>query len=113
MRRARLRVVGSFLRDRFASRPIVAQQIKPADLRRFMFARQRVLSAGALKPIADGLRGYIQFRATLGDPVQHLAFAVPTVANRRLSTLPRVLSEADIQRLLRSFDQSAPSGKRA
>ena len=78
-----------------------------------MFARQRVLSAGALKPIADGLRGYIQFRATLGDPVQHLAFAVPRVANWRLSTLPRVLSEADILRLLRSFDQSAPSGKRA
>jgi integrase len=45
--------------------------------------------------------------------LQHLAFAVPTVANRRLSTLPPVLSEADIQRQLRSFDHSAPSGKRA
>jgi integrase/recombinase XerD len=111
-RRQRLRVVGPFLRDRFGSRPIIAQQIKPADLRRFMFARQRVLSAGALKPIADGLRGYIRFRATLGDAVQHLAFAVPTAAKRRLSTLPPVLSEADILRLLRSIDQSAPSGKR-
>ena len=112
-RRQRLRFVGRFLRDHFGSRPIIAPQIKPADLRRFLFARQRVLSAGALKRIAAALRGYIQFRATLGDPVQHLAFAVPTVANRRLSTLPPVLSEADIQRLLRSFDQPVPSGKRA
>jgi len=112
-RRQRLRVIGRFLRDQFGSRPIVGQQIKPADLRRFMFARQQTLSPGALKSIADALRGYIQFRATLGDAVQHLAFAVPTVASRRLCTLPRVLSDADILRFLRSFDQSAPSGKRA
>ena len=112
-RRLRLSFVGPFLRDRFASRPIIAQQIKPADLRRFMFARQRVLSAGSLQPIAAALRGYINFHAALGDPVQHLAFAVPSVANRGLSTLPPVLSEADIRQLLRSIDQSAPSGKRA
>src|SRR5262249_35695997 len=79
----------------------------------FMFARQQALSAVTLKSIAEALRGYIQFRATLGDPVQHLAFAVPTVPKRRLSTLPPVLSEADILRLLRSIDRSAPSGKRA
>jgi integrase len=78
-----------------------------------MFDRKRALSASGLKHIAEAVRGYIQFRATLGDAVQHLAFAVPTIANWRLSTLPRVLSEADIQRLLRSIDQSAPSGKRA
>jgi site-specific recombinase XerD len=112
-RRQRLRFVGSFLRERFGSRPIIAQQIKPADLRRFMFTRHRTFSAGSLNAIAKALRVYIQFRATLGDKLQHLAFAVPRVANWRLSTLPRVLSEADILRLLRSFDQSAPSGKRA
>ena len=112
-RRMRLGLIGRFLRDQFGSKPIFVRQIKPADLRQFMFVRHQASSAGALSPIANALRGYIQFRATLGDPVQHLAVAVPTVANRRLSALPRVLSEADILRLLRSIDQSAPSGKRA
>ena len=112
-RSLRLRLIGHFLRYQFGSKPLVARQIKPADLRRFMFVRHQELGAAGLSAIAYSLRGYIQFRATLGDKVQHLAFAVPTVARRRLSTLPRVLSEADIQRLLRSFDQSAPSGKRA
>jgi integrase/recombinase XerD len=74
--------------------------------------RHLALSAAGLKSTAEAVRGYIQFRATLGDPVQRLALAIPTVANRRLSTLPRVLSEGDIQRLLRSFDQSTPYGKR-
>jgi site-specific recombinase XerD len=112
-RRQRLSHIGRFLRDRFGAKPIVTQQIKPAHLRHFMFVRHQALSAGGLQPIAGALRSYLQFRATLSDTVQHLTFAVPTVANRRLSTLPRVLSETDIQRLLRSFDPSAPSGKRA
>jgi site-specific recombinase XerD len=112
-RRQRLHFVGSFLREQFGSRPIIAKQMKPADLRRFMFTRYPTFSAGSLNVVAKALRVYIQFRVTLGDKVQHLAFAVPRVANWRLSTLPRVLSEADILRLLRSFDQSAPSGKRA
>jgi integrase/recombinase XerD len=112
-RRMRLGLIRSFLRHQFGSKPILVRRVKPADLRRFLFVRHQALSAAGLKSIAEALRGYIQFRATLGDPVQHLAFAVPTVANRRLSTLPSVLSEADIQRLLRSFDQSAPYGKRA
>jgi integrase/recombinase XerD len=92
--------------------PIRVRRVKPADLRRFLFVRHQALSAAGLKSTAEAVRGYIQFRATLGDPVQRLALAIPTVANRRLSTLPRVLSEGDIQRLLRSFDQSTPYGKR-
>jgi site-specific recombinase XerD len=112
-RRRRVRLVGRFLTEQFGSRPIVPQLIKPADLREFMIDRHQTWSAGSLKLVAEALRSYIQFRATLGDTVRHLAFAVPNVANRRLSTLPRVLSEADIARLLRSFDQSGPSGKRA
>jgi integrase len=78
-----------------------------------MVVRHESWSTGSLKVIAEALRAYIQFRALLGDPVQHLASAVPSVANWRLANLPRVLSEADILQFLRSFDQSAPSGKRA
>jgi len=112
-RRMRLRLIGRFLRDQFGSKPVLARQIKPADLGRFMFVRHQALSPSGLQAIAATLRGYIQLRATLGDPVQHLVFALPTVANRSLSRLPHVLSEADIRRLLRSIDQSAPCGKRA
>jgi integrase/recombinase XerD len=112
-RRQRVRVVRRFLAELFGTGPIVAQQIKPADLRRFMIAGFPTWSAGSRNLIAGSLRSYIHFRALLGDPIQHLAFAVPSVANWRLATLPSVLSEIDIVRFLRSFDQSAPSGKRA
>ena len=112
-RRQRVRIVGRFLVERFGARPIVIQQIKPADLRRFMIAGYPTWNAGSRNLIAGSLRSYIHFRALLGDPVQHLACAVPPVANWRLATLPSVLSEADVVRFLRSFDQSEPSGKRA
>jgi integrase/recombinase XerD len=111
-RRMRLNLIRNFLRYQFDSKPILVRRVKAADLRSFLFVRHQALSAAGLKSIAEALRGYVQFRATLGDPVQHLAFAVPTVANRRLSTLPRVLSEADTQLLLQSFDQLTPYGKR-
>jgi integrase/recombinase XerD len=112
-RRRQVRIVGRFLSELFGPRPIVAQQIKPADLRRLVVAGYPTWSAGSRNLIAVSLRGYIHFRALLGDPVQHFAFAVPRVANWRLATLPSVLSEIDIVQFLRSFDQSAPSGKRA
>lgn len=112
-RRQRVRIVGRFLAELFGARPIIAQQIKPADLRRFMIAGYPTWSAGSRNLIAGSLRGYIHFRALLGDPIQHLAFAVPSVANWRLAALPSVLSETNIVRFLRSFDQSPPSGKRA
>jgi hypothetical protein len=82
-RRGRVRIVGRFLSELFGPRPIVAEQIKPADLRRFMIAGYPTWSAGSRNLIAGSLRGYIQFRALLGDPVQHLAFAVPAVASWR------------------------------
>jgi site-specific recombinase XerD len=111
-RQLRLGLIRSFLRHQFGSKPIRIRQVNPSDLRRFLFARHQALSAAGLKSIAEALRGYIQFRVTLGDPVQRLALAIPAVAHRRLSTLPRILSEADIRRLLRSFDQSTAYGKR-
>ena len=88
-RQMRLGLIRSFLRHQFGSKPILVRQVKPADLRRYLFVRHQALSAAGLKSIAEALRGYIRFRATLGDPVQHLTFAAPTVANRRLSP-PRV-----------------------
>jgi integrase/recombinase XerD len=112
-RRRRVRFVARFLGEQFGARPIVAQQIKATDLRRFMIARHQNWSAGSRNLIAEALRCYIRFRALLGDPVQHLAFAIPPIANWRLATLPRSLSESDIVRFLRSFDRAASSGKRA
>lgn len=49
----------------------------------------------------------------MGDDVQHLLGAIPRVACWRLSSLPDVLSDTQIEILLASFDKDFPSGHRA
>jgi hypothetical protein len=56
-----------------------------------MIGRHQTWSAGSLKLVAEALRSYIQFRATFGDAVQHLTFAVPNVANRAWYARPSSL----------------------
>ena len=63
--------------------------------------------------IAGALRGYLRFRTSQGDRVRVLLAAIPSIAHWRLATLPEVPTEAEIERLLRSFDQPFPSSKRA
>jgi integrase len=48
-----------------------------------------------------------------GDRVSLLATAIPRAAHWRLASLPDVLTDAEIDELLRSFDQPFPSRRRA
>lgn len=59
------------------------------------------------------MRCYLQFRVLAGDPVELLSGTIPRPANRRLVTLPVVLSKAEVKQLLASFDESLPSVRRA
>lgn len=111
-RSQRVRILRSFLAQRFGSGPIVAQQIQPADLRQFVL-RGNPRSAGTLQVIGGALRCYLRFRAMGGDRVHHLMESLPSVAHWRLAGLPEVLTETEIQQLLDSFQQLTCSPKRA
>jgi integrase/recombinase XerD len=79
----------------------------------FVLNRQGKHSAGTVRVVGGALRCYLRFRALTGDDVQGLLDAVPSAAHWRLAALPEVLTEAEVQRLLGSFQQLARSPKRA
>jgi integrase len=81
-------------------------------VRRFIVDHTDRWSAGSMHVIAGALRGYLRFRASQGDRVQALFAAIPSIAHRRLATLPEVPTDVEIERLLRSFDQPFPSSRR-
>jgi integrase/recombinase XerD len=112
-RSQRVRILRSFLAQRFESGPIVAQQIKPADLRQFILRGNEPRKAGTLQVIAGALRCCLRFRAMRGDRVHHLMESLPSVAHWRLARLPEVLTETEIRQLLDSFQQLTCSSKRA
>lgn len=113
-RRQRIRIVGSFLRERFGDGPLRLAALSEADLKRFVLGDgSKRWSAGTIGVMAGALRCYLRFRGLAGDPVGALARAIPAAAHWRLATLPEVISQAEIDQLLASFGEQFPSYKRA
>ena len=112
-RRQRVQVVGRFLAERFGSGPLALADVTAADLSRFVLGSGKRRSAGTIRVMAGALRCYLRFRGLAGDPVGALAGTIPTAAHWRLAGLPDVFSQAQIDQLLGSFDETVPSCKRA
>lgn len=113
-RRMTLRIVRELLWRRFGDRPVVVSAITPEHVRRF-FARMSEryhgpVSAGAL---VAALRGYFRFRATAGDRVHGLIGALSYPANWQQASLPKSLTDEEIERLLNALDCPGPSMRRS
>jgi integrase/recombinase XerD len=111
-RRKRCRVVGRFLVEHSGEQPISLATVSAASIHRFVLGEEgrRPPSIAAFGVI---IGSYLRFRSISGDRVNELKAAIPRVAHWRLASLPEVLTDAEIDKLLSSFDQSFPSRLRA
>jgi integrase/recombinase XerD len=114
-RRQRVLLIARFLASRFGTGPIIAAAITASDLRQFVLGPKSVVprGTGLMRVTGTALRCYLQFRTLAGDPVELLSGTIPRPPNRRLSTIPVVLSKTEVKQLLASFDESLPSVHRA
>jgi len=112
-RQQRCRIIGRFLAQQFGSTPIVISTIKASAVRRFVLGEKKRQSAGTINVIGGAIGCYLRFRSLSGDQVGELLTAIPGAAHWRLASLPEVLSAAEVEQLLRSFDQPFPSYRRA
>ena len=83
-----------------------------ASVRRIIVEEAERGSRASIGTVTTTLRGYLRFLATQDACSPWLYQAVPTVPHWRLSTLPRYLPMADVERLIASCDPSMPSGVR-
>lgn len=111
-RRQRGRIVGEFLLAHFGDQPIAMSKISTAIVRRFVLG-DHGRSAGSIGVIGGAIGCYLRFRSMSGDRVSELAAAIPRAAHWRLASLPEVLTDAEVDELLRSFDQPFASHRRA
>lgn len=111
-RRRRGQVIGEFLLAHFGDKPIAMSTTSVACVRRFVLG-EHGRSAGSIAVIGGAIGCYLRFRSMSGDRVSELAAAIPRAAHWRLASLPEVLTDAEIDELLRSFDQPFPSRRRA
>jgi integrase len=106
------RVVGEFLLAHFGDQPIAMSKVSVASVRRFVLGDPG-RSAGSIAVIGGAISCYLRFRSMSGDRISELAAAIPRAAHWRLASLPEVLTNAEIDELLRSFDQPFLSRRRA
>ncbi|MGA8905995.1 MAG: tyrosine-type recombinase/integrase [Acidobacteriaceae bacterium] len=66
-------------------------------------------SRASIGTVTTTLRGYLRFLAARDTCSPWLYQAVPTVPHWRLSTLPRYLPMADVERLIASCDSATPA----
>ena len=109
-----LRIVRELLWPRFKDRPVVLSTIQPEHVRR-CFARltERCRAPQSTGAVVSALRGYFRFRATCGDAVHGLIGVLSYPANWDQATLPKTLTDEEVERLLASLHSPGPAMRRS
>ena len=106
------RVVRQQVRVALGEDPIDPARLRPYDVVQFVASMQSQFSSGSMKTVTKALRSFFRFLRVKGLCEERLETAVPTVANWQQSTLPRYLSDAQLEQVLGSLDLSKPCGHR-
>jgi integrase/recombinase XerD len=112
-RRQRRRIVGDFLAYVFGANGVMVGKIDTEAVRRFVLGEGHDWGAGAVRVAGSSVGCYLKYCQMRGDEVAKLMQAIPRAAHWRLAPLPEILSAAEIDVLLASFDANLSSGRRA
>lgn len=107
-----LQIARRFLSERFGSDAILLDKLTTQDITRFILRHAHTISPRRAQLMVTALRSFLRFLHQRGETATNLAKSVPTVANWRLSGLPKFLNPDEVERLLQGCDQSSPTGQR-
>jgi len=88
------------------------QRVRARDVTRFLLGSCPAPRGGHAPDIVPALRSFLRFCHLEGVIPLPLDGAVPSVAGRRMSPLPRGISAGELERLLASCDRSRARGRR-
>jgi integrase/recombinase XerD len=111
-RHDRLLHIRAFLLDRFGTRDIRMNVLKPVDVIVFISKYTQNWTAPSKRHACNSLRSYFRFRALRGEHTAGLSAALPIIAQWRLAQLPKGISVDETSRLLNAFNLNSPTGKR-
>lgn len=106
-------IVLHFLQACFGSAEVEFTALQPDDVRQF-FAGQLKHPATPSKAsqVAAALRAYFRYRGAGGDDVHALSGVIALPAHWNLASLPKALTDAEVDRLLKAFPPELPSYRR-
>lgn len=104
----RCKDVGALLAYCFGAEPLVLSPLSGAQIDAFLATLIPGLRPASLRVVCNNLRSYFRFRALLGESTDALSATLPRVADWRHATLPKALSDAQLEAFLKAFDCSNP-----
>jgi site-specific recombinase XerD len=111
-RHYRRRYVREFLHGFFGDGVVDASRLAPKDVIGYLLKRASAFKPGSAKVLASSLRSYLRFLRLHGECDEALILAVPAPPSYRLASLPRVLTDDEVTRLLAVFDRKTITGRR-
>jgi len=107
-----LPIADRFLSDQFGTGPIVLNDLHPSDIVRFILRCTETVSTKSAQRIVCSLRSFFRFLYQRGETAIDLSPSALTVANWRLSELPKFLEPEQVEHLLQSCNQDTLIGWR-
>lgn len=101
-----------FVRAVLGDDPIDPRRLGPSDVIEFVASMAVRVSPASIKGVRTALRSFFRFLRVEGLCDERLEAATPAVARWRLSTLPRCLSDQQLEQVLAASDTSTPCGHR-
>ena len=107
-----LPIARHFLSERFGRGSILLNELRPPDVTGFILRNAYTVSPGRAKLMTTALRIFFRFLYIRGEIPIDLSESVLSVADWRLSTLPKSLEQEQVECLLKSCDQNSSIGHR-
>ena len=107
-----LRVVREFLHAHFGADTIDLARLSPKCVDDWIIGLTPRYQPSSLGVIRTSLQSYFRYRTLRGDSMASLCAALPVLACRGEAKLIKTLTDAQLERVLQSFDLSCPTGLR-
>ncbi len=104
--------VRKFLVERFREGPFLFRELKASDISNFILKHGHGMGVRTAQLMTTALRSFLRYLFQRGELQAYLTASVPTVADWRLSTVPKYLAPEEVERLLKACGRRTPIGRR-
>ncbi|MGB5569927.1 MAG: site-specific integrase [Sedimenticolaceae bacterium] len=105
-------VAHGFLVHHFGEGPLRLEELTGSDISTYVLTHARCQGAKRAQLLVTALRSFFRFLLREAKIQVDLAACVPTVADWRLSSVPKFLTEEEVRRLLDGCDRTTATGRR-
>jgi site-specific recombinase XerD len=105
-------LVRYFLNERFNAGTLQIREMRPNDVTAFLLRYLQMVKRKTAKTMGAALRAFFRYLRLRGEIESDLAEVIPSIADWRLSDIPKSLDVYEVERLLSNCDRNNKAGQR-